>query len=89
MTGNNDTQSTFRRQRNGNTKSSTGDLGNSTNTGRERWQTPGELSRSFSGDAIPIQDIPAGLNDMEELGEEESVPLNDASMVRSTVFLRC
>jgi len=36
------------------TRSGTGELGSSTATGRERWQTPGQMSRSFSIDGIKM-----------------------------------
>ncbi|WRT68934.1 uncharacterized protein IL334_005916 [Kwoniella shivajii] len=53
------------------TRSGTGSLGNSTHASRrERWQTPGEMSGSFSGDEIV---------DSIKLGTEKSVPLNDDS----------
>jgi hypothetical protein len=55
------------------TRSRTGELGNSTRISSTKWQTPGEMSRSFSGEEIPLDD--------EDLGSERSVPLNDASAV--------
>lgn len=53
-------------------------IGNSTKVSSSRWQTPGDMSFSFSGEAIP-QD------DGEDLGSERSVPLNDASSVCSII----
>jgi hypothetical protein len=55
------------------TRSGTRELGNSTRISSTKWQTPGEMSRSFSGEEIPLDD--------EDLGSERSVPLNDASAV--------
>ncbi|WVQ93329.1 hypothetical protein IAU59_000397 [Kwoniella sp. CBS 9459] len=53
------------------TRSGTGSIGSSTQTTRrERWQTPGEMSRSFSGEHI-MEGI--------DMGSELSVPLNDQS----------
>ena len=52
-------------------------LKSSTGTGKENWQTPGEMSRSFSGDEINPDVSVDG-----ELGNEKSVPLNDESVVR-------
>ncbi|OCF44892.1 hypothetical protein I317_01171 [Kwoniella heveanensis CBS 569] len=54
------------------TQSGTASLGSSNQTAsrRERWQTPGEMSGSFSGEYIP---------DGIEMGSEKSVPLNDRS----------
>jgi hypothetical protein len=57
------------------TRSGTRELGNSTRISSTKWQTPGEMSRSFSGEEIPLDD--------EDLGSERSVPLNDASAVCS------
>jgi hypothetical protein len=57
------------------TRSGTRELGNSTRISSTKWQTPGEMSRSFSGEEIPLDD--------EDLGSERSVPLNDASAVGS------
>lgn len=53
-------------------RSGTRELGNSTRVSSTKWQTPGEMSRSFSGEEI-LQD--------DDLGSERSVPLNDASAV--------
>ena len=55
------------------TRSGTRELGNSTRVSSTKWQTPGEMSRSFSGDEILQDDV--------DLGSERSVPLNDASAV--------
>jgi hypothetical protein len=55
------------------TRSGTGELGNSTRISSTKWQTPGEMSRSFSGEEILQDDV--------EMGSERSVPLNDASGV--------
>ena len=55
------------------TISGAGSIASSSATKRDRWQTPGEMSRSFSGDEIPPSD---------GLGSERSVPLNDTSEVR-------
>ncbi|WVF65682.1 hypothetical protein IAT40_000413 [Kwoniella sp. CBS 6097] len=53
------------------TRSGTGSIGSSTHASRrEIWQTPGEMSRSFSGEHI---------FDEMEVGSEMSVPLNDES----------
>lgn len=54
-------------------RSGTRELGNSTKVSSSRWQTPGQMSRSFSGEEI--------LQDEEDLGSERSIPLNDASAV--------
>lgn len=54
------------------TMSGAGSIASSTVTKRDRWQTPGEMSRSFSGDEIPPSD---------GLGSERSIPLNDTSEV--------
>ena len=75
----NETQTTLKRHER--TGSGTGELG-STDTRRERWQTPGEMSLSFSGDEIPVGDPEPLGNDLEQLGAEKSVPLNDTSLVR-------
>lgn len=56
--------------------SGTGSIASSTVTKRDRWQTPGEMSRSFSGDEIPPSD---------GLGSERSIPLNDTSEVSHIV----
>lgn len=61
------------RSRTETTRSGTRELGNSTRISSTKWQTPGEMSRSFSGEEIPLDD--------EDLGSERSVPLNDASAV--------
>lgn len=58
------------------TSSGTESIASSTATKRDRWQMPGEMSRSFSGDEIPPSD---------GLGSERSVPLNDTSEVRHTL----
>lgn len=58
------------------TISGAGSIASSSATKRDRWQTPGEMSRSFSGDEIPPSD---------GLGSERSVPLNDTSEVRHTL----
>jgi hypothetical protein len=58
------------------TRSGTRELGNSTRISSTKWQTPGEMSRSFSGEEIPLDD--------QDLGSERSVPLNDASAVCSS-----
>nr|XP_031862285.1 uncharacterized protein CI109_002250 [Kwoniella shandongensis]KAA5529357.1 hypothetical protein CI109_002250 [Kwoniella shandongensis] len=64
------TTNTTRTSRHERTRSGTGSLGNSTHASRrDRWQKPGEMSGSFSGEEIqPL-----------ELGTEKSVPLNDHS----------
>ena len=80
LTGMNETQTTLKRH--DRTRSGTGELGSSTDTRRERWQTPGEMSLSFSGDEIPVGDPEPLADDLEQLGAENSVPLNDASLVR-------
>ncbi|WWC91338.1 uncharacterized protein L201_006281 [Kwoniella dendrophila CBS 6074] len=65
------TTATSRTSRHERTRSGTGSLGNSTHASRnQRWQTPGEMSGSFSGD-----EIVEGLR----LGAEQSIPLNDES----------
>ncbi|WVQ81425.1 hypothetical protein IAT38_003549 [Cryptococcus sp. DSM 104549] len=53
------TTTTTRTYRHERTRSGTGSLGESTHASsrRERWQTPGEMSRSFSGDEIPPSDV--------------------------------
>lgn len=53
----------------------TREMGNSTKVSSSRWQTPGEMSYSFSAEAI-------SQDGLEDLGSERSVPLNDASSVR-------
>nr|XP_019047925.1 hypothetical protein I302_04545 [Kwoniella bestiolae CBS 10118]OCF26855.1 hypothetical protein I302_04545 [Kwoniella bestiolae CBS 10118] len=66
---------TSRSSRHERTRSGTGSLGNSTHASRSaRWQTPGEMSGSFSGD-----EIAEGM----KLGAEKSIPLNDLSGVNS------
>ena len=60
------------------TRSGTRELGNSTRSTSTKWQTPGEMSRSFSGEEI--------LHDDEDLGSERSLPLNDASGVCSRFY---
>lgn len=77
MTGENETEVTFGRY--DRTRSRTGELCSS--TGREKWQTPGEMSRSFSGDEIPLDAKLQGIDELGDLGAELSVPLNDASEV--------
>lgn len=52
----------------------TREMGNSTKVSSSRWQTPGEMSYSFSAEAI-------SQDNSEDLGSERSVPLNDASSV--------
>jgi hypothetical protein len=52
----------------------TREMGNSTKVSSSRWQTPGEMSYSFSAQAI-------SQDDLDDLGSERSVPLNDASSV--------
>jgi len=79
LTGMSETQNTFRRQER--TLSATGRLESSSLRGKERWQTPGEMSRSFSGDEIPVEDELQEESVTEDLGAEESVPLNDLSLV--------
>jgi hypothetical protein len=75
----NETRSTIRGQEK--TRSESGDVGSSTN--RSKWNTPGQLSRSFEGDEIAAQsdDMPS-LPGPEELdgglGEERSIRLNDS-----------
>ncbi|OCF72584.1 hypothetical protein I204_06966 [Kwoniella mangroviensis CBS 8886] len=65
------TATTNRTSRHERTLSGTGSLGNSTHASRcQRWQTPGEMSRSFSGEEIV---------DRMKLGAEQSIPLNDYS----------
>nr|XP_018259051.1 uncharacterized protein I303_08594 [Kwoniella dejecticola CBS 10117]OBR81209.1 hypothetical protein I303_08594 [Kwoniella dejecticola CBS 10117] len=65
------TAATSKASRHERTQSGTGSLGNSTRVSRsQRWQTPGEMSGSFSGDEIRMK-----------LGTEQSVPLNDGSEV--------
>ena len=62
-------------------------LKSSTGTGPEKWHTPGEMSRSFSGDEISPE---ASFE-----GEEKMVPLNDTSVVslafrkRRLELIRC
>ena len=56
-------------------------LKSSTDTGKENWQTPGEMSQSFSGDEISPEGSVDG-----ELGNEKSVPLNDESMVSRMII---
>ena len=51
-------------------------------TGRESWQTPGEMSRSFSGEGITFPYKEWQADGLGELGMEKSVPLNDTSPVR-------
>ncbi|WVR09164.1 hypothetical protein IAU60_006226 [Kwoniella sp. DSM 27419] len=66
------TTSTSRQFRHDRTKSGSSSLGGSTHASRrERWQTPGEMSGSFSGEEI--------VYGSEGLGTEKSVPLNDHS----------
>jgi len=56
-----ETRTTFRKstshQR---TKSGATDLGSSNNTGRERWQTPGQMSRSFSIGEMELDEVDVG-----------------------------
>ncbi|KIR28320.1 hypothetical protein I309_02613 [Cryptococcus deuterogattii LA55] len=66
-TAESNSSSTIRHER---SMSGTGSIASSTVTKRDRWQTPGEMSRSFSGDEIPPSD---------GLGSERSIPLNDTS----------
>lgn len=53
-----ETRTTFRKsvghQRN---RSGTADLGSNTTAGRDRWQTPGQMSRSFSIEDIEIDNV--------------------------------
>nr|XP_019009710.1 uncharacterized protein I206_05270 [Kwoniella pini CBS 10737]OCF48491.1 hypothetical protein I206_05270 [Kwoniella pini CBS 10737] len=68
------TATTSKPSRHERTRSGTGSLGHSIRGSRsQRWQTPGEMSGSFSGD-----EIGQGL----KLGTEKSVPLNDDSEVK-------
>lgn len=57
-----------------------GNMGNSTKSTSTKWQTPGEMSRSFSGEEI--------MHDDENLGSERSIPLNDASAVCSLLVVK-
>lgn len=50
-------------------------MGNSTKVSSSRWQTPGSMSYSFSGEEILRDELE------DDLGSERSVPLNDASSV--------
>ncbi|WVQ75425.1 hypothetical protein IAR50_005049 [Cryptococcus sp. DSM 104548] len=61
------------------TRSGTGSIGASTDTKRERWQTPGEMSRSFSGDEIPASDIEkegsvSFTDNSQQMEESQGVP---------------
>ncbi len=48
-------------------------LKSSTSSRKDVWSTPGQMSTSFDGEEIPVV-----IN--EELGDEMSIPLNDASV---------
>ncbi|KAK4684273.1 hypothetical protein P7C73_g5915, partial [Tremellales sp. Uapishka_1] len=79
------------------TRSGTQGLGSSGATSnRERWQTPGELSRSFEGEEIRGSkesihhsgyDSQMGYDGVHGLGDEKSIPLNDASVVRPSLYM--
>ncbi|ORX39013.1 hypothetical protein BD324DRAFT_618212 [Kockovaella imperatae] len=60
-------------------------LKSSTGTTRDKWHTPGEMSRSFSGEQISPESSFEGT----EMEDEKSVPLNDTSvMSRDSEFHR-
>ena len=80
VTAMNETQSTFRR--NERTQSGNDEQGNSQSKGTETWETPGEMSQSFSGEEIPLEIEMLRDDDPGALGSETSVPLNDASLVK-------
>lgn len=64
------------------TRSGTEGLGSSTGTGRERWQTPANVSISFEqaplmANVTDLPELPQPTFDDEELGQEQSVPVDD------------
>ncbi|TYJ55290.1 hypothetical protein B9479_004010 [Cryptococcus floricola] len=68
------------------TRSGSGSVGTSTSTKRERWQTPGEMSRSFSGDEIAASEIEtersdSSIHDSQQTQEHQSVPDLPSMMV--------